>query len=466
MIQTHLVDLDELVQTVRDINTREYIAEAIAAYRARAYRSAIMGTWVAVAHDIIGKIRELAVQGDAAAVTFTTALDTAIAQKATNSVQAIKALQGIENDLLNQALNSFEFITPQEHTDLDRLKQDRNQCAHPAFVTDMLLFQPSPELVRAHIAHAIHHLLAHPPTQGKNALARLKSDLMQPSFPTDQKAVNEFMEMRYFNHAKTALLDNFVTVLLKVLIKASEPDLIGHEDAVLRCLVAFAIAQSNIFKMRMVEQLPRLTDLSGDGELKRVFRILPVDKRCWSWLSQPTRIKLERIVQTFQYDAGSVGSMLGALKVDELRPKFVARVVSFTEADREALLSRHHRPEFVDAAIDLYSGVQHFRDSDRIGSAVIKPIAALMNADQVQRLLAAAGSNRQIYMAGSITSEVLLDLLEKTADLREATKAAWQGFMAAVLANSPSPERPTAHPSVRRALEEVGLWPVPPAEGA
>ena len=34
MIQTHLVDLDELVQTVRDINTREYIGEAIAAYRA------------------------------------------------------------------------------------------------------------------------------------------------------------------------------------------------------------------------------------------------------------------------------------------------------------------------------------------------------------------------------------------------------------------------------------------------
>jgi hypothetical protein len=44
----------------------------------------------------------------------------------------------------------------------------------------------------------------------------------------------------YSNHAKMALLDNFVTVLLKVLIKASEPDLLGHEDAVLRWLVAFA----------------------------------------------------------------------------------------------------------------------------------------------------------------------------------------------------------------------------------
>ena len=59
-------------------------------------------------------------------------------------------------------------------------------------------------------------------------------------------------------------------MLLKVLIEVSEPDLIGHEDAVLSCLAAFAIAHSNIFKQRMVEQLPRLTDLSDDGELKRV----------------------------------------------------------------------------------------------------------------------------------------------------------------------------------------------------
>jgi len=78
--------------------------------------------------------------------------------------------------------------------------------------------------------------------------------------------------------------------------------------------------------------------------LKRVFRILTVDKRCWSWLTQPTRIKLERIVQTYNYDAASVGSMLGALNVDELRPKFVARVAGFSDSDREALFSRYHRP--------------------------------------------------------------------------------------------------------------------------
>jgi len=57
--------------------------------------------------------------------------------------------------------------------------------------------------------------------------------------------------------------------------------------------------------------------------------------------------------------------------------------------------------------------VKHFRDSNRIGSAVIKPIAALMTGDQVQRLLAAAGSNYEIYMAGPITSECCWTCLRK-----------------------------------------------------
>src|SRR4051812_7885178 len=67
MSELTLTDLDELILTVRDRNSRAYISEAVATYRARAYRAAIMSTWAAVAYDIIAKIRELAAQGDGAA---------------------------------------------------------------------------------------------------------------------------------------------------------------------------------------------------------------------------------------------------------------------------------------------------------------------------------------------------------------------------------------------------------------
>ena len=256
MFQLHLNDLDELVLTVRDLNTREYIGEALAAYRSRAYRSAIMGTWIAVVYDIISKIRELAVLGDPAAVAFVAKLDAAIAQTSTNYVQAVQQLQSIESNLLTIALADFEFITAQDYSDLERLKIDRNLCAHPAFVTETALFQPSPEQVRTHIVHAIEHLLQHPPTQGKIALARLKSDLLQPSFPTDQKTVTEFMEQRYLKYAKRTFLEHLVTVLLKVIIKQSEVDLIGKEQAVLKCIIAFSIRCPDIYTRKSAEQLP------------------------------------------------------------------------------------------------------------------------------------------------------------------------------------------------------------------
>lgn len=235
MFEYHLVELDELVLTVRDRNSREYISEAIVAYRARAYRSALMSVWIAVAYDIIGKIRELQSQGDKAARDFVDDLDAAIALQETDYGTAIRRLQAIENELLKQAAEKFEFLSRQEHTDLERLKQDRNLCAHPAFTGDQLLFQPSPELVRAHITHAVTHLLQHPPVQGKNALVRMKNDILEPSFPTTQKDVSDFLDVRYLNRAKKSLINSLVTVFLKIILKQTEPDLIGKETDVLRC---------------------------------------------------------------------------------------------------------------------------------------------------------------------------------------------------------------------------------------
>src|SRR5262245_4310446 len=99
MFESNLVDLDELVLMVRDLNSRAYIGEAINTYRGRAYRSALLATWIAVAYDIISKIRELELQGDANASAFVTILDNAIEASERNDPNAIPKLQEIENEL-------------------------------------------------------------------------------------------------------------------------------------------------------------------------------------------------------------------------------------------------------------------------------------------------------------------------------------------------------------------------------
>jgi hypothetical protein len=65
MLSARLTDLDELAQATRDPVSRAYVQEAIDAYRAGAYRTTIVAVWIAVIVDIIDKLRELALSGDA-----------------------------------------------------------------------------------------------------------------------------------------------------------------------------------------------------------------------------------------------------------------------------------------------------------------------------------------------------------------------------------------------------------------
>jgi len=67
MVAQGLIDLDELVLRCRDEHARSYIAEAVACYKAGAFRASIVATWIAVVLDILHKLRELELTGNGAA---------------------------------------------------------------------------------------------------------------------------------------------------------------------------------------------------------------------------------------------------------------------------------------------------------------------------------------------------------------------------------------------------------------
>ena len=87
--------------------------------------------------------------------------------------------------------------------------------AHPAFGGDTLLYNPSPEVVRAHIVHAICHRTL--PVQGKAAIERIVVDIAGAYFPTVQNEVNRYLA-RYLDHAKTSLLANLIHILVKAVL--------------------------------------------------------------------------------------------------------------------------------------------------------------------------------------------------------------------------------------------------------
>ncbi|VVH61139.1 hypothetical protein BSPWISOX_441 [uncultured Gammaproteobacteria bacterium] len=128
-MKLHLSNLDELVQRVRNPHPKNYLNEAIVSYRAGAYRASMIATWIAVCVDIIEKVKELSATGDGTAKVIEEKLN-----KISPSDSA--SMLAFENGILDIACNQLELISTIEKIHLERLKEDRNICAHPTFSID------------------------------------------------------------------------------------------------------------------------------------------------------------------------------------------------------------------------------------------------------------------------------------------------------------------------------------------
>lgn len=207
-----LADLDELVLLCRNEKAKSYINEAVSSYRVGAYRASIVACWIAVCFDLIEKFRELALSGDKQAEVVVADLDSI-----TSSHDLQKALR-FEREILSLAKVKFDLISPIEHTDLERLFDDRNRCAHPSLTTDQQAYIPSAELARLHIHSAITHLLQHPPAQGKYALERLKSEIESKYFPKDCDNAVVVLSSGPLKRPRESLLRNFIVLLSKEIL--------------------------------------------------------------------------------------------------------------------------------------------------------------------------------------------------------------------------------------------------------
>ncbi|WP_323007523.1 hypothetical protein [Pseudorhodobacter sp.] len=144
-MDTGFVDLDIMLTRIRHPQSKAYFLDAVRAYKAGALRGALTSAWVALVYDLIAKYRELSAMGDQAATAFLQYWD-----NATLSGDITKLLQ-LERGILEDATANTQVVNRIARTQLERLREDRHLCAHPAFSAEADLFEPSPELVRLHL---------------------------------------------------------------------------------------------------------------------------------------------------------------------------------------------------------------------------------------------------------------------------------------------------------------------------
>ncbi|NOJ92346.1 hypothetical protein HMI51_05245 [Corallococcus coralloides] len=419
-----------MILRVRDAESKVLFSEAVQAYRAGAYRSAVTSAWNAVVFDIISKLRELSLGGDKNASLFVKNLEQAIEQK------DIRSLQDIERTVLDVAESQFELLGPHERSDLERLQADRNLCAHPALLTDGQIFQPTPELVRAHLVHVATHLLRHPPVQGKSALSQLVAEIGRPSFPGDQQRAREVVSEK-LGRAKDVLVRNLVVVVLKNLMNATEaPPSIGSTAAI-NVLSAVSQTHAMIYQREMQAALGGWIERLEDDKFIAVIRLSGVDTQIWSWMKPAARVRVVEILSKHPVAALAKAGAFDALSISELRPQLLSRFQSLSVDEKQAVMSENPRPEFTDEAISIFSRARGFRSAESLGEGVILPLGRHFSAAQVIRILEVAKENGQIWNASEMPS-IFERLFDATLPTLAQTAEVWTDFVRSMIKANPN----------------------------
>ncbi len=395
-MDSRLTDLDALILTVRNILSRSYIEEAVRAYRAGSYKAAIVAVWVAVSFDIISKIREIAEAGDAAARDFVTEFDRNVTANNTTRLLAMEA------NLLEDAEQKFSFIDAITRRHFERLKQDRNLCAHPAFTADGNLFPPEPELVRLYIVEAVRNLLSQWPVQGRTIIDAFDQDFKSAAFPTRAEEVLRYVEGRFLQHSRRNVLTSFAQVVAKALLKGTPPGWETKLSTLPYVLSAVKTHDAAIWTSEVRPKLVQLIETATDDYLPNTYSLLSVFPDVVAALPSPAVDRLKAFIENSLPIEANLG-MFAAATIPELRDAAVAKF-SATEniVMLGAALKLYPLQVYWPPALQRFRRVGSFRGAEALYGSLVMPFQAIATPSQLIELLNVVVDNSQISSAAGI----------------------------------------------------------------
>jgi hypothetical protein len=395
-MREYLADLDELVLLCRDDRARQYINEAVACYRAGAFRSCIVATWSAVVYDFIHKLQELELSGDKNAKIRLEEFE-ALRRQADIS----GSLQ-FERNVVEQ-LHQFELLSPLEYADLKRLLEDRNRCAHPSMNSLEEPYQPTAELARYHLRNTVTSLLQHPPVQGKAALARLQRDVDSPYFPRAiEDAVKHFRQGPLLR-PREALVRNFVVILAKTLLLDVADE--ARDRRYATALNAVRLLHHDITEKTLREKLSDIVRNVSDSELLKVVGVLSAISDTCQFMQPDQLGRIEMYVENMP-SRDVMPGLAFSLEIGELQSKAVRRLQRVDFDELSVLVIFYPKPAYVNPAIQMYAGANSFAEANSIGARIIIPLAKYFRPSDIEKIIQAAAQNNQITYSKMLKSVI------------------------------------------------------------
>jgi hypothetical protein len=409
----HLTDLDELLLQVKSRHSREYLKEAIYSYRAGAYRAAVTSTWIAICVDVIEKIRELSISGDAEATRV---------EQRLNSIQPhdVRGMLDFENDILRIAQEDLGILSLIEKMHLERIKDDRNICAHPTFSIDGVQFIPEPDMARSYIVQAAKYLLTQTPIKGKVILKSVFELITSDSFPEDkEKAFLVLRSEQYLGRVKDSVHRNLTIILFKRLFKDENEVPTELMRKLTSALSSVERLNAEVYRTSCDEKLSDILAGTNDTQLKRVISALRYKPDLWQFIEEATQQRLEQIIDVMETDDLIASQIVPAAEeIDELNTYLQSAIQGSREADLKKLLKAFPSKLLVDRAVEIFIGSGSFASAYKNGIDYLLEHSQFLNDAQLQRLFDGTLANstygiNQILNAGGM-SEVLAMLYEQT----------------------------------------------------
>lgn len=416
-----ITDLDVLVLSCRSIRARGYIAEAVASYRAGAFRAAIVTTWIAVVFDFLDKLAELEAAGDKAAGSRLQALR---GHQGKTDTEAIKASMDFENTLLDIAMNEFQFINPLQHSDLERLRNDRHRCAHPTVLDDETPYAPAAELARYHIRSAVDYLLSQPPVQGKAALDKLMSQVESELFPEDVDGALIVFRGGPLSRARDSLVRNFAVATTKMVITGDAERPVRQRGLV--ALQALHEMHTDTVERAITERLVDIVDRAPETALPRVLILLNALPILQAAVDEPQQLRLRKYVEIGSTKS-PVGMIRQAMKIPFTREAALTRVRNLSDDALPKLLQFDPPPEAIDEVLARYKESGSFSTANKLGRDSLLPHLTMLTTEQTEALRRTILDNHQV-MASVYAPRIVEGLLQLVPTDNDQARAPWMSF--------------------------------------
>lgn len=419
-MDTSFVDLDILLTKVRNPQSRIYFLDAVKAYKAGALRAALTAAWVALAYDLIAKYRELSALGDAAAADFLRSWDHATA------INDIRQLLQLEGKIIEDAADNTQAISQIARRQLERLREDRHLCAHPAFSAEALLFEPTPELVRMHLVNAVDLVLGQEPLQGRAIFEVFDVDVQSSGFPTEHARIMDYVEQRYLTRVRSQNIRNFGTVLAKSLLKGIPAHLEDVRSKIASALVAIRDRTPAAWP-DVAPAIVHLLDNIDPPNRPRAIAFIAAFPDFWPLLQPPTQTALQETVQN------AVGAQLTDVRIllgvsfPRFRAPLLAVISQLEKEDLVKAIAFSRLLELWPAAVQRYENSGSFRGSEANFRELITPFAGALGTIELDQLLDAVIANGQNYAAAE-TATLLFSVLRNSGPSRLASVDARNRF--------------------------------------